>query len=307
MGLFSKKIYICSHCGKEYTSRLDFGVGLCNECYDKKLELEKQVSGYQQYNYSNTDTFEKIHAIIHRRNEILEKYQPENGISRAELQAASDNYRQLTEQEACDVLRRVQNSELTSTVGASFGLGIFVPTDGEGVVIDAQDVFAVAVTTATAMQSDGEEVIVCGVFTNDPYIPMFPMVFMGKLGFWEVSKSKGGREVAKKLFESLCPNLTYEVQDAKKLAAEIKREGEVRGNLSLAEMLGKLKELSNGKGGFVSEKKMGAAVHAPQTLELLSQYNFLVESDVNGILKMDKIFNRNFWNKQRKRLQEMEG
>lgn len=316
MGLFSKKTYICPKCGKEYTTRID--TGLCDDCLLEKMEIESQekqerkeleylVKGYKKYNKANTDTKEKIYDIVARRTAILEKYQPVDGISRSELQDASDNYRQLTEQQALDILRRVQNCELVTTYGASFGLGFFVLTQGQQIVVDAMDVFAVAMSTSVKIQHDGKEAIVCGVFTNDPYIPMFTLVLFGDIGFFELTKSKSGRENVQKIFTQLCPNLTYAVQDVKKLDSIIKKEGAVRGNIPLKEMRSRLSDLYMGKTDFGSEKKMETAVHDAETVAMLEQYQFLLDTDVSAILKMDKMFNRNYWNKQLIRLQEIDG
>lgn len=90
-----------------------------------------------------------------------------------------------------------------------------MPTAFEKTIVDAQDVFAVGYTSDYKLQDAKSEVILCAVFTNDPYIPVFPMIYVGNLGFFEIMKSKKGRQDVNALFEAMCPNLTYPVQDLK--------------------------------------------------------------------------------------------
>lgn len=35
--------------------------------------------------------------------------------------------------------------------------------------------------------------ILCAVFTNDPYIPVFPMVYLGKRGMFELMSPKSAK------------------------------------------------------------------------------------------------------------------
>lgn len=49
MGLFTKKIYTCRQCGKEYEARINLSGGLCKECSDKREQDRKEISGYLEY------------------------------------------------------------------------------------------------------------------------------------------------------------------------------------------------------------------------------------------------------------------
>ena len=48
--------------------------------------------------------------------------------------------------------------------------------------------------------------------------------YVGKTGFFELTKSKKGRASVNALFEAMCPNLTYPVGDIKQLKKQISQE-----------------------------------------------------------------------------------
>lgn len=63
---------------------------------------------------------DEMEEIVKHKNALLEKFQLTDGISRAELQQASDNYRSLTDEEAVDVLARVARTSMCNTMGAAY-------------------------------------------------------------------------------------------------------------------------------------------------------------------------------------------
>lgn len=83
-----------------------------------------------------------------------------------------------------------QSSSVSSTLGAAYSSCFFVPTHYEGMIVDAADVFTVGYTLDYKLNAGTSEVILCAVFTNDPYVPVFSMIYIGKTGFFEVMKSK---------------------------------------------------------------------------------------------------------------------
>lgn len=315
MGLFSKKTVFCERCGKEFQVRLAIGPNLCPECLEKdgrqrmeQMERMRQkkdkVSGYVEYakkvlkkEYSE----EQLDQIDAHRTSILEKYRMTKGISRAELAQASENYRNLTDEQAEDVLLRVYMSSVGSTMGASYTSNFFLPTEYEKVVVDAADVFAVGFTRVNDPGYDGETLL-CVVFTNDQYIPAFTMVFGGELGFFELLKSKKGRKGIVDSFSAKCPNLTYPVQELKLLKKQIKSEGTVKGNVDKQFVLEKIDEAFV-ESGIFNTKKMSSSIWFA-TKDMLDEYGYIVDTDVNSILKMDRMFNRNYWNKQLNRLEQ---
>ncbi len=301
--LFAKKTIVCERCGKEYQARITLGAHICDECLVREQHKKENVKGYVDYANDMlwpSYTEEQLDQIAAHRDQILAKYRMTEGISRAELQEASDNYKKLSDDEAANVLIRMANSSITSTMGAAYTGYFFVPTAYEKTIVDAQDVFAVGFTNDHKLESTSHEIILCAVFTNDPYIPVFPMVYVGKLGFFEIMKSKKGRKGVTDLFEAMCPNLTYPVQDLKKLKKQIKDEGSVKGNIDMKLMLDKISDASMSVGIF-DTKKMHSNLY-PSSATMLDQFGYIQEEQINQILKMDKMFNRNYWKKQIKRL-----
>lgn len=309
MGLFAKKTYICRKCGKEFEKRINFNGDICNECRrEEKKEFEKLVTpvlGYIDYGYKvlidKNYSDDELREITKHRDNILDKYKQTNGISRLELQTISDNYKKMSEEEINQAISRMLNSMMFSTMGAYYTSNFFAITQHKNVIVDAKDVFAVAYTSDYKTDSGLKtESILCAVFTNDPYIPVFPMLYLGEIGFFELSKSKKGRESMKVLFGSMCPNLTYPVSDLKQLRKTIKKEKIVRGSIDEKLMLHQISNALNSSGIF-NTKKMHNGLHE-SSANMLEQAGYIQDDEISKILKMDKMFNRNFWNKQLKRI-----
>ena len=303
MGLFSKKTVTCEHCGKEYQVRIAIGAHICDECLAREYEKKDVVRGYVDYASKvlwPDYTEQQLDEIAKHRDGILAKYRLNNGITRDELEEASDNYKKLTDDQAADILLRMANSSVSNTIGAAYTNKFFVPTAFSKTIVDAQDVFAVAYTDDFKLQSATDEVILCAVFTNDPYIPVFPMAFLGKLGFFEIRKSKKGREGAAQLFEGMCPNLTYPVQDLKQLKKQIKSEDTVKGKIDKQFMLDRISDASLSSGIFDTKKMFDALL--PDSAAMLDKIGYIQQEEINSILKMDKMFNRNYWSKQIERV-----
>lgn len=303
MGLFSKKTIVCERCGNEFKIRFAMGVHICDECLTEEAKKRENVQGY--VDYANAMVWgpysaEKLDEITNHRDKILEKYRMKDGISRAELQEASDNYKKLSDEQAAQVLMKVANSSITSTIGAAYTGGFFAPTKFERTIVDAEDVFAVGYTTDYQIQAGTAEVILCAVFTNDPYLPVFPMIYLGEVGFFEIMKSKKGRQGVNVLFELMCPNLTYPVQDLKKLKKQIKSEEVVKGNIERKFMIEKISDTSRSYGIFNSQKLYSTL--PIETEEMLDAYGYIHKEQIDQIMKMDKTSNRRYWKKQIKRL-----
>ena len=49
MGLFSKKMFVCEECGKEYEARFAILEKICSSCKEKRGGLENEVLGYVNY------------------------------------------------------------------------------------------------------------------------------------------------------------------------------------------------------------------------------------------------------------------
>lgn len=303
MGFFSKKDYVCEKCGKTFQKRFNFNGNLCDDCLNReaneKRQLEESVRGYIDYAsdvLSKSYSSDEMRQIIDRRDGILDKYKNEAGISRADLQNASENYKKLTDKQAAEVLLRVAKSSVSSTVGAVYSSKFFVPTYYESMIVDAADVFAVGFTSDYKLNAGSSEVILCAVFTNDPFVPVFSMVYIGKTGFFELTKSKKGRASVAALFEAMCPNLTYPVDDIKQLKKQIKQDGAVKGNIDMKFMLDQISSASVSVGIFDTER-MHSDLYPGSTM-MLDRIGYIPQDDINAILHMDKNSNCKYWSKQ---------
>lgn len=303
MGLFSKKSIVCERCGKEYQAIVTIGAHICKDCKAILQQKEDKVKGYVQYAkdvLKCSYTEEQLDAIAAHRDAILEKYRMTQGITIPELTNASDNYKKLTDDQAADVLFRMANSSVEQTMGAASTGFFFVPTAYEKIVVDVEDVFAVGYTPNYRLADADGEVLMCAIFTNDPYVPVFPMVYVGKLGFFEIFKSKGGRKGVSSKFEIKCPNLTYPVQELKLLKKQIKSEGVVKGNPDVPFVLDHIENATGSIYEFNIEEMYSDLDE--KTELMLHDYGYILETRINQIMKMDKMFNRRYWAKQIQRI-----
>lgn len=303
MGFFSKKDYVCEKCGKTFQKRFNLNGNLCDDCLNREAnerrELEESIGGYIDYasdvlykSYSS----DEMRQIIDRRDGILDKYKNEAGISRADLQNASENYKRLTDEQAAEVLLRIAKASVSSTIGAAYSGTFFALTHYEGMIVDAADVFAVGFTSDYRLNADSSEIILCAVFTNDPFVPVFSMVYIGKTGFFELTKSKKGRADVAAAYEAMCPYLTYPVGDIKELKKQIKKDGAVKGNIDMKFMLDQISNASVGVGIFNTERMHSDLYFG--SMKMLDKIGYIPEDDINAILHMDKKPNCKYWNKQ---------
>lgn len=220
------------------------------------------------------------------------------------MQDASNKYKQLTDEQAMEILVRVSNSSVDSTIGASFTENFFLPHSYEGRIVDAEDVFAVGYTTAHKVNAGVNDVILCAVFTNDLYVPVFPMIYVAKTSLFEFSKSKKGRENINVWFESVCPNLKYPVGDIKQLKKQIKQDGELKGDVDIKFMLDQILNATVSKGIF--DYNYMASELSLATKTMLDRIGYIPTEDANSIMRMDKMFIRNYWTKQLNNLYKLD-
>lgn len=269
------------------------------------MKLRSTILGYTEYarkvmlkSYSS----DEMRQIIDRREDIIAKYMNEDGISRSDLQIASNNYKKLTDEQALEVLMRIESVSVSATMGAVYSGHFFVPSAYDDIIVDADDVFAVGYTSDSHLSDGSNDAILCTVFTNDPFVPVFPMIYVGKTGFLEF-KSKKGREGVEALFTAMCRNLTYPVEDIKQLKKQIKQDGLVKGNLDMKFVLKQISDASVSTGVF-NTKQMSSHIY-PQSALMLDKMGYILNEDIQDIMHMDKMFNRNYWNKQIKKLVQL--
>lgn len=309
MGLLSKNERVCAHCGNTCKAFADSQAEFCKSCHEESEKLRKEllaaVEGYDAYRnkleckrYSGFE----LAPIIEHKEKLVEKFTRPLVISREEIEQAGNNYRSLTDEQAQDILIRANAASVSSSLGAVYTDNFFVLTGYNNVIVDAADVFAVGIGTASGVNAGlYEEAILCAVFTNDPYIPVFPIVFVGKTG-WVSSKSKKGREGVKAVFEAMCPNLTYPVEEIKALKKRVKNEDEVKGNISKELMLKALGATWLGEGVLDVRKDSSSLTYA--SANMLESMGYLQGSELSSLLGCDSWFRRRYWNKQMKKLNQ---
>lgn len=82
----------------------------------------------------------------------------------------------------------------------------------------------------------------------------------------------------------------------KQLKKQMKEGGPIKGNIDQKKVMEFISSAMSDSGIF-NAKNLSAYV----TLEsenLLNTYGYIEDTEINNILKMDKMFNRNYWNKQ---------
>lgn len=308
MGLFSKKDYTCERCGKIYQSRFGAGFNLCDTCmqedYEKdkqekkmKEELKASIKGYVQYGKKVLEkdyTIEEMQQIKARKEQVLEQFSiKEIGISDKALQNASDNFMSLSDEECLDVLLRVSQSRINTMPGIAYNEAILLPTEFEKVIVPMHDVFAIGFATDYSIKNADVESIVCAFFTNDPYVPVLSMQYVARKGFFDVVKSKKGREALIEVFSEMCPNLPYPIDDLKVLEKTIKRDGNVKGNIEYKTML-----------KMISDARYGVGIHNTENMverlnseseKMINEINYISDNRIDFILKLDKLINRKFW------------
>lgn len=169
-------------------------------------------------------TDEQLKCIQDHRDAILEKYrlEPKPDIDFSE--PIVDDYTKLSYDEAINFLKFIDTFKICRTAGMAYAGRIIAPTELDGVIIDACDVFAVGFMTSKKRLVD-KECIVAVIFTKDPYIPAYAMMMLGKISGLEISVSRRGRCAIADFLKFLCPNIEYPVQDIHKLAKKIVADG----------------------------------------------------------------------------------
>ncbi len=324
MGLFSKKSYVCSMCGKQFEARLVNEGILCDDCWNKNYEAERaakkaekekarlqaeqsrnlklDVKGYTDYYFAvekKQYSELQMHQIINHKNAILEKYKNPNSISRDDLQQAAKNRKSMSELECMSIVQKMLDSKLNFTAGLGLhsleNSNFIMPAGLEGVVIDTQDVFAGCVYKERYVPSPTKaEMIGMILLTNDPFMPVFKMLGLFPLGFLERSSVEGHNN-HKSLLATLFPNLTYPPCELVELRNMIVNEPKVRGNLDkniALKLLGKASD----NWEFWGEGRIFNFTVSPRVNDILDQYGYISEPEIRRILQLDSLIAGEYWN-----------
>lgn len=301
--LVSKKSITCERCGNSYEARVALGEHLCPECKAVLKTKTDNVLGYTYYAtqmYENSLTEAQLDAIAVHRDSILERYRNANPMTPDRLNEYCDNYKNISDEQAAAILTSMSNSSFDPAMGAGFTGGFYALTRFPKVIVDVKDVFAVGITSSSGLKVENGEAILCAVFTNAPYIPVFSMVYGGKLGFFEIMKSKKGRKGVAALFELTCPNLQYPVMEMKKLRKQIKADGAVKGNIDIKKMIDYLDDAECNSGIFKASEQT-ELLHTDAE-KMLADYGYYSSEKFNKVINDSGMFCKRFWQKQIKRL-----
>ena len=153
--------------------------GIVNERFGYQ-NVGFHLSGdYCTMDFSGPITKEQLKEIDEHRKSILEKYRNTKAITRNELAWASNSYKNLNQQQIFDILIRFGESAMRWANGMDFNkeATFFSLTSFPGVIIDYQDVFAIGLVSNVKVNKykTGTDTVVCVLFTNDPYVPAFPL------------------------------------------------------------------------------------------------------------------------------------
>lgn len=297
MGLFSKKSMTCVCCGKTFETR--FGIDTCDECISKQVDakmtadsFKKEVEGYTKYAKAMKKpqyTESQLKEITLHRDKIINSYKESVCIAKEELKENSKKYFKLGKEETAELMKKIVRSTVGTQYGSGFTANFFVPTAFDRTIVDAKDVYAVAYTGIPSSNNNGYEMLTCAVFTNDPYIPVFPYACEVKVGFFELIHSKEGRKETEDFFTNMCPNLKYPVQPLKDFKKTIKGSNDP----NKAFILEMLSNVDSSWGIFAN--KYLTAEFSDSTRRWLEDAGYILYDDVAKILKLKDSFRGAIW------------
>ena len=185
-------------------------------------------------------TQEQLQEIDAHRRKILERYRNPYAITRQEMEWAANNYKNLNDPQIIDILTRYGESAMRSADGLDFNRNatLFSLTTFPGVIIDYEDVFAIGLVSNAKVnkRNTRTDTVVCVMFTNDPYIPVFPIWYRYDLKLNEMMYSQQARIDIMNAYQAVCPNLTYPITEVKELKKIIAQEPNIKGNISKEQM-----------------------------------------------------------------------
>lgn len=188
-------------------------------------QLEAQMLGYSNYKkrvFDASYTNLTLRSIADHRDRIIKKYAESN------------------------------DKQISNILGMCMAEGIFAPVDFDGTILDADDVFAAVYSydiDFTIRKDARDKFVLWVLFTNDPYLPVLPMVYIQRVSFGEMLVHKKRNDFIPEI-EKQCPNLKYPVCSLKEFEKLLKSEHTVRGKLEKEFIFGQLYDAMNRIGLF---------------------------------------------------------
>ncbi|MBQ7766306.1 MAG: hypothetical protein IJ397_05645 [Lachnospiraceae bacterium] len=242
-------------------------------------------------------TQEQLQEIDAHRREILERYRNPYAITRQEIEWAANNYKNLNEPQIIDILTRYGETAMRSADGLDFNRNatLFSLTTFPGVIIDYEDVFAIGLVSNVKVnkRNTRTDTVVCVMFTNDPYIPVFPIWYRYDLKLNEMMYSQQARIDIANAYQAVCPNLTYPITEVKELKKIIAQEPNIKGNISKEQMEKYLTDADYCSGIFDTSEYECYVNYSVE--DLLESYGYVRGPVAEKTLGMGSKSTRDFW------------
>ena len=309
--LFGKKSVKCARCGAEFEKGPLSGETLCESCNweaykeeQKRTSIQLQQEGIKEYYKNMPKPFKNMPAdiatIMAERDRVLEKYRRSDVISDDDFRAAYSNTGIWNEDECMAFIRRVNNALILTNKRMSFEQGKFIIShEYDGVVVDFDDVFAVAIVRGNKpYTTELENSYLCAMFTNNPYFPAIGMAFSPELkkGIFTSQNKVDDQavEILSNGFNVWCGNLTYPVMGIKELKKLVKQEGSVRGSMSMEMMKALMSCAEECNSPFWGIDSTMPAAMPFGIARNIAEYGYLSVGDLNDKLMLEKRAEK-FW------------
>lgn len=127
-----------------------------------------------------------------------------------------------------------------------------MPTDYPGTILDADSVWA-AVYIYDAdlgfMKKRNEIYILWALFTNDPYMPVLPLVSKQEMGFWDTITKRLPNDF-KDILSKMCKNIKYPICTVEAFESTLDTEASIKGRVSKKFVNEQLYDAKSGFGLF---------------------------------------------------------
>lgn len=177
-----------------------------------EAQLQADMLGYISYKkrvFNSSYTNIVLRSIISHRDNVIKKYS----------QSADKHVRNI--------------------LGTCMTDGMFISVDFDGTFVDADDVFAAVYSydiDFTIRKQSRDKFVLWVLFTNDPYMPVLPMVCIQTVSVGELLLRKKRNDFIPEI-QSRCKNLKYPVTDLKEFEKVVRLEHTIRGSKMEKEFL----------------------------------------------------------------------
>jgi len=253
MGIFTKRTAVCIECGNEFKTSSEMPL-LCNNCHKKNLTTKDKVLGYINYRKRailKGLTSNELRAIPLYTKHILEKYIDKKDILENEIEDLKNKFNSFA-------------------IGASYINNFFTLNQYEYTVIDCQDIIAIGHRMDIIITEAGQYAFFV-LFTNDPYIPVFPLAFKVNCND---SKSEEFQQLIS-LLKSVCPNLVHPISDLENIKILFKKEYDLFGNIDESFMIDKIIEAA-GNYGLFNMQRLNSDIPL-KSVELFKEYGYIFD------------------------------